>query len=34
MAKNTREQVTKNANARRLLEAQRDIKGDGYDYEY
>ena len=34
MAKNTREQVTKNASARRLLEERRDIKEDGYDYEY
>jgi len=31
MAKNTREQVTKNASARRLLEERRDIKKDGLD---
>lgn len=34
MAKNTREQVTKNASARRRLEDMRDSMDGGYDYEY
>jgi transcriptional regulator NrdR family protein len=32
MAKNTREQVTKSASARRRLEEMRDNMGDGYEY--
>ncbi len=34
MAKNTREQVTKNASARRRLEDMRDSMDGEYDYEY